>query len=175
MLTTQLAAKQNGYADVVYLDAKTDTYLEEVSSCNIFTVKGKHIKTPPLQVSRHSPCFSNNACYVSASMSAMLQHQWLPAHLDSFAGKPISIILVLHACMHWWCHSGVLWCHSGVLLPFRCVMVPFRCIIIMPLCVLLSCHYVYYYHAIRCICHSGVLWCHSGVLLSSVLQPSFTQ
>ena len=50
VLTTQLAAKQNGYADVVYLDAKTDTYLEEVSSCNIFMVKGKHIKTPPLQV-----------------------------------------------------------------------------------------------------------------------------
>lgn len=48
VLTTQLSAKQNGYADVVYLDAKTDTYLEEVSSCNIFTVKGKHIKTPAL-------------------------------------------------------------------------------------------------------------------------------
>lgn len=50
VLTTQLAAKQNGYADVVYLDAKTDTYLEEVSSCNIFTVKDKHIRTPALQV-----------------------------------------------------------------------------------------------------------------------------
>ena len=50
MLVTQLAAKQSGYADVVYLDAKTDTYLEEVSSCNIFTVKGNKIKTPPLQV-----------------------------------------------------------------------------------------------------------------------------
>lgn len=49
VLTTQLAAKQNGYADVVYLDAKTDTYLEEVSSCNIFTVKDKHIRTPALQ------------------------------------------------------------------------------------------------------------------------------
>lgn len=35
-------------ADVVYLDAKTDTYLEEVSSCNIFVRKGKLIKTPPL-------------------------------------------------------------------------------------------------------------------------------
>lgn len=34
--------------DVVYLDAKTDTYLEEVSSCNIFVRKGKTIKTPPL-------------------------------------------------------------------------------------------------------------------------------
>jgi branched-chain amino acid aminotransferase len=32
----------------VYLDAKTDTYLEEVSSCNIFVRKGKTIKTPPL-------------------------------------------------------------------------------------------------------------------------------
>lgn len=36
------------FADVVYLDAKTDTYLEEVSSCNIFVRKGKTIKTPAL-------------------------------------------------------------------------------------------------------------------------------
>ena len=50
VLVTQLAAKKSGYADVVYLDAKTDTYLEEVSSCNIFTVKGRKIKTPPLTV-----------------------------------------------------------------------------------------------------------------------------
>eukprot|EP00878_Enallax_costatus_P042458 GHUV01049824.1.p1 GENE.GHUV01049824.1~~GHUV01049824.1.p1 ORF type:complete len:163 (-),score=52.85 GHUV01049824.1:219-707(-) len=35
-------------SDVVYLDAKTDTYLEEVSSCNIFVRKGKTIKTPAL-------------------------------------------------------------------------------------------------------------------------------
>ncbi len=46
---TQLAAKEAGYADVVYLDAKTDTCLEEVSSCNIFTVAGRTIRTPPLQ------------------------------------------------------------------------------------------------------------------------------
>ncbi len=50
MLLTQLAAKKEGYSDVVYLDAKSDTYLEEVSSCNIFCVKGKTIKTPPLSV-----------------------------------------------------------------------------------------------------------------------------
>ncbi|GAX81244.1 hypothetical protein CEUSTIGMA_g8676.t1 [Chlamydomonas eustigma] len=49
VLVTQLNAKKNGYSDVVYLDAKSDTYLEEVSSCNIFIVKGKTIKTPPLQ------------------------------------------------------------------------------------------------------------------------------
>ncbi|EFJ46286.1 branched chain amino acid aminotransferase [Volvox carteri f. nagariensis] len=49
VLVTQLEAKKNGFADVVYLDAKTDTYLEEVSSCNIFVVKGRTIKTPPLQ------------------------------------------------------------------------------------------------------------------------------
>lgn len=48
VLLTQLEAKKNGYSDVVYLDAKSDTYLEEVSSCNIFVVKGKTIKTPPL-------------------------------------------------------------------------------------------------------------------------------
>ena len=49
VLLTQLDAKKHGYNDVVYLDAKTDTYLEEVSSCNIFVVKGRSIKTPPLQ------------------------------------------------------------------------------------------------------------------------------
>lgn len=48
VLVTQLEAKKHGYADVVYLDAKTDTYLEEVSSCNVFCVKGKTIRTPPL-------------------------------------------------------------------------------------------------------------------------------
>lgn len=49
VLATQLDAKKGGYSDVVYLDAKTDTYLEEVSSCNIFVVKGKTMKTPPLE------------------------------------------------------------------------------------------------------------------------------
>lgn len=43
------AAKAEGYADVVYLDAKTDAYLEEVSSCNIFAVFGNTIRTPPLR------------------------------------------------------------------------------------------------------------------------------
>lgn len=55
VLVTQLAAKKSGYADVVYLDAKEDKYLEEVSSCNIFVVKGKTIRTPPLGVSRWAP------------------------------------------------------------------------------------------------------------------------
>ena len=50
VLKIQQAAKAEGYADVLYLDAATDTYLEEVSSCNIFTLKGNTIKTPPLQV-----------------------------------------------------------------------------------------------------------------------------
>ena len=49
VLMTQLAAKDEGYNDVVYLDAKTDSFLEEVSSCNIFTVSGRTIRTPPLQ------------------------------------------------------------------------------------------------------------------------------
>lgn len=48
VLVTQLAAKKAGYSDVVYLDAKHDRYLEEVSSCNIFCVNGKTIRTPPL-------------------------------------------------------------------------------------------------------------------------------
>ncbi|CAG9462729.1 unnamed protein product [Pedinophyceae sp. YPF-701] len=47
VLVTQLAAKKQGYADVIYLDARHEKYLEEVSSCNIFVVKGNTIKTPP--------------------------------------------------------------------------------------------------------------------------------
>jgi len=48
VLVTQLAAKREGFADVLYLDAKHDKYLEEVSSCNIFVVHGKTISTPPI-------------------------------------------------------------------------------------------------------------------------------
>lgn len=48
VLKTQLAAKEQGFSDVLYLDAVENKYIEEVSSCNIFTVKGKEIATPPL-------------------------------------------------------------------------------------------------------------------------------
>ncbi|KAK9047584.1 hypothetical protein V6N11_053423 [Hibiscus sabdariffa] len=39
-------AKERGFSDVLYLDAVERKYLEEVSSCNIFIVKGNHISTP---------------------------------------------------------------------------------------------------------------------------------
>ncbi|KAE8676447.1 Branched-chain-amino-acid aminotransferase 3 [Hibiscus syriacus] len=39
-------AKERGFSDVLYLDAMNRKYLEEVSSCNIFIVKGNHISTP---------------------------------------------------------------------------------------------------------------------------------
>ncbi|XVE70253.1 hypothetical protein DITRI_Ditri10aG0057700 [Diplodiscus trichospermus] len=39
-------AKSRGFSDVLYLDAKNRKYLEEVSSCNIFIVKGNFISTP---------------------------------------------------------------------------------------------------------------------------------
>jgi len=45
----QMGAKKSGYDDVVYLDAVSNIYLEEVSSCNIFVVKGDLVKTPPLK------------------------------------------------------------------------------------------------------------------------------
>ena len=48
VLKTQLEAKSAGFSDVVYLDARENKYIEEVSSCNIFVVKGKRISTPPL-------------------------------------------------------------------------------------------------------------------------------
>jgi len=69
VLKTQLAAKQEGYADVVYLDAKTDTYLEEVSSCNIFSVQGKHIRTPPIEVRRTIETSAKSAKVVTSVTS----------------------------------------------------------------------------------------------------------
>ena len=71
VLVTQLAAKSAGYADVVYLDAKTDTLLEEVSSCNIFTVQGRTIRTPPLSVRRMTKPFQSPKT----------------AHADTFLGE----------------------------------------------------------------------------------------
>lgn len=40
-------AKRKGFTDVLYLDAVHKRYLEEVSSCNVFLVKGHVIATPP--------------------------------------------------------------------------------------------------------------------------------
>jgi branched-chain amino acid aminotransferase len=48
VLKVQLQAKKDGYSDVIYLDAKENKYIEEVSSCNFFVVKGKTIATPEL-------------------------------------------------------------------------------------------------------------------------------
>ncbi|XVE55693.1 hypothetical protein DITRI_Ditri03aG0178900 [Diplodiscus trichospermus] len=39
-------AKNRGFSDVLYLDAVNKKYVEEVSSCNIFVVKGNLISTP---------------------------------------------------------------------------------------------------------------------------------
>eukprot|EP00884_Botryococcus_braunii_P001119 jgi/Botrbrau1/11007/Bobra.101_1s0005.1 len=47
VLVSQMAAKKEGYTDVLYLDAKHDMYLEEVSSCNVFCVHDNIIRTPP--------------------------------------------------------------------------------------------------------------------------------
>eukprot|EP00250_Pteridium_aquilinum_P008782 c18204_g1_i1 orf=124-1368(+) len=49
VLKTQLNAKKDGFSDVVYLDAVENKYLEEVSSCNIFLVKGSKLATPQLK------------------------------------------------------------------------------------------------------------------------------
>uniref|UniRef100_A0A0E0GFW5 Branched-chain-amino-acid aminotransferase n=1 Tax=Oryza nivara TaxID=4536 RepID=A0A0E0GFW5_ORYNI len=49
VLKAQRIAKQKGYSDVLYLDAVHKKYLEEVSSCNIFIVKGNVISTPAIK------------------------------------------------------------------------------------------------------------------------------
>ncbi|XP_017216063.1 branched-chain amino acid aminotransferase 2, chloroplastic [Daucus carota subsp. sativus] len=46
VMKAQRAAKAKGYSDVLYLDSVHKKYLEEVSSCNLFIVKGNVISTP---------------------------------------------------------------------------------------------------------------------------------
>lgn len=49
VLKAQSAAKAKGYSDVLYLDSTHNRYLEEVSSCNVFIVKGNMIATPAIK------------------------------------------------------------------------------------------------------------------------------
>ena len=42
-------AKSEGYDEVLYLDAKDDTFLEEVGSANLFIIKDKKLITPQLR------------------------------------------------------------------------------------------------------------------------------
>ncbi|XP_075085854.1 branched-chain amino acid aminotransferase 2, chloroplastic-like [Nicotiana tabacum] len=49
VLKAQSAAKAKGYSDVLYLDSVNKRYLEEVSSCNVFIVKGNLITTPAIE------------------------------------------------------------------------------------------------------------------------------
>ncbi|KAI4296506.1 hypothetical protein L6164_036457 [Bauhinia variegata] len=39
-------AKAKGFSDVLFLDAATGKYIEEISACNVFVVKGNAISTP---------------------------------------------------------------------------------------------------------------------------------
>ncbi|KAE9449339.1 hypothetical protein C3L33_18749, partial [Rhododendron williamsianum] len=49
VLKAQTAAKAKGFTDVLYLDCVHKKYLEEVSSCNVFVVKGNVISTPSIK------------------------------------------------------------------------------------------------------------------------------
>ncbi|XP_049395645.1 branched-chain amino acid aminotransferase 2, chloroplastic-like isoform X6 [Solanum stenotomum] len=49
VLKAQSAAKAKAYSDVLYLDSVNKRYLEEVSSCNVFIVKGNLIATPAIK------------------------------------------------------------------------------------------------------------------------------
>ncbi|XP_024986112.1 branched-chain amino acid aminotransferase 2, chloroplastic-like isoform X2 [Cynara cardunculus var. scolymus] len=49
VLKAQGAAKAKGFSDVLYLNSVNKKLLEEVSSCNIFVVKGNTISTPEIE------------------------------------------------------------------------------------------------------------------------------
>lgn len=46
VLKAQAKAKNRGFSDVLYLDSRHKTYIEEASSCNFFIVKDNVISTP---------------------------------------------------------------------------------------------------------------------------------
>jgi branched-chain amino acid aminotransferase len=46
VLRAQMDAKSKGFTDVLYLDSVHKRHLEEVSSCNVFVVKGGVVATP---------------------------------------------------------------------------------------------------------------------------------
>jgi len=70
VLKTQLLAKGQGYDDVVYLDAVSNTYVEEVSSCNFFVINGRTIRTPPLKAL--PLLFSTNFCEIVVGLLCVL-------------------------------------------------------------------------------------------------------
>jgi branched-subunit amino acid aminotransferase/4-amino-4-deoxychorismate lyase len=49
VLKAQMDAKSKGFTDVLYLDSVHKRYLEEVSSCNVFVVKGGVVATPAIR------------------------------------------------------------------------------------------------------------------------------
>ena len=85
VLRLQADAKRAGYSDVVYLDAKTDTYLEEVSSCNIFTVTGKTIRTPALRV-RSGTGIRSRSVAVKASITYLEEASYCNVSPSAAAG-----------------------------------------------------------------------------------------
>ncbi|KAG2435322.1 hypothetical protein HXX76_007397 [Chlamydomonas incerta] len=46
-LVAQAQARRQGCTDCIYLDARSDTYLEEGSGCNVFATHGRVLTTPP--------------------------------------------------------------------------------------------------------------------------------
>ena len=67
---------------MLYLDAKTDTYLEEVSSCNIFVVKGNKITTPPLQVCTAAfSCSERLVAYCTVASALLAQLSYILARI----------------------------------------------------------------------------------------------
>ena len=80
VLLTQLRAKEQGFADVCYLDAKTNTNLEEVSSCNIFVVKGNVVSTPPLNGTILPGVTRRSVCELLQSKGYEVREEEVPVH-----------------------------------------------------------------------------------------------
>ena len=80
VLKVQLEAKNQGFSDVMYLDAKENKYIEEVSSCNFFCVKGKKISTPSLQGTILPGITRKSICELAAARGITVEER--PVSID---------------------------------------------------------------------------------------------
>jgi branched-chain amino acid aminotransferase len=93
-LKALIAAKAAGFSDVVYLDARTDTNLEELSAANIFVVKvsSERVEAPssPLHQSRAARRkLSSRITLLFANTAVELSSPVLPDKQHAMQGKSI--------------------------------------------------------------------------------------
>jgi hypothetical protein len=94
------AAKKDGFTDVVYLDAKTETCLEELSAANIFVVKARLCAlTDVLSGCQSLPLHRVSiACAPEGSANHLLSGWLVPGERASIGGLSTVLAHCVFAC-----------------------------------------------------------------------------